>query len=133
MTCCLAGSSAAGEPYGCVATLFASPLIPLQGVHRKVIQTCGGMASWPAMNQSLSRDRAEGVIQYLMQSATFAPRHIVAPGAMGAMGVSDPVASNETANGRAENRRVENAPHQRGALRLCLISCPEQIAGPDTR
>jgi OmpA-OmpF porin, OOP family len=57
-----------------------------------------------AMNQTLSRDRAESVIEYLMQDCNVAPRRIVAPGAMG---ISDPVASNETAAGRSENRRVE--------------------------
>jgi outer membrane protein OmpA-like peptidoglycan-associated protein len=57
-----------------------------------------------AMNQTLSRDRAESVIEYLMQDCNVAPRRIVAPGAMG---ISDPVASNETAAGRADNRRVE--------------------------
>jgi outer membrane protein OmpA-like peptidoglycan-associated protein len=57
-----------------------------------------------AFNQTLSRDRAENVIEYLMQDASVSPRHIVAPGAMG---VSDPAASNETAEGRSENRRVE--------------------------
>jgi OmpA-OmpF porin, OOP family len=57
-----------------------------------------------AMNQTLSKERAEGVIEYLMQECNVAPRHIVAPGAMG---ISDPVASNETAAGRADNRRVE--------------------------
>jgi OOP family OmpA-OmpF porin len=57
-----------------------------------------------AMNQTLSRDRAESVIDYLMQDCNVAPRRIVAPGAMG---ISDPAASNETAAGRAENRRVE--------------------------
>lgn len=58
----------------------------------------------PAMNQTLSKDRAEAVINYLMQACNVSPRHIVAPGAMG---IADPVASNETAQGREENRRVE--------------------------
>ena len=58
----------------------------------------------PAFNQTLSRDRAEAVIDYLMQEGNITPRHIMAPGAMG---VSSPTASNETAAGRAENRRVE--------------------------
>ncbi len=57
-----------------------------------------------AFNQKLSRERAESVIDYLMQSGKVSPRHILAPGAMG---VSDPAASNETAAGRSENRRVE--------------------------
>ena len=57
-----------------------------------------------AANQTLSKDRAENVIDYLMQDAKVSPRHIIAPGAMGE---SDPVASNETPQGRSENRRVE--------------------------
>ena len=57
-----------------------------------------------AMNQKLSMDRAQGVIAYLIQSCNVPVRHIVAPGAMGEVA---PVASNETAAGRAENRRVE--------------------------
>lgn len=57
-----------------------------------------------AMNQSLSKDRAYAVVTYLMQECNVPPRHIVSPGAMG---ISNPVASNETAQGRAQNRRVE--------------------------
>jgi OOP family OmpA-OmpF porin len=57
-----------------------------------------------AMNQTLSMDRAQAVIAYLMQDCNVPVRHIVAPGAMG---TSDPTATNETAQGRAENRRVE--------------------------
>ena len=57
-----------------------------------------------AMNQTLSQDRAEAVVNYLMQQCNVPARHILAPGAMG---ISNPAASNETANGRANNRRVE--------------------------
>lgn len=57
-----------------------------------------------AMNQTLSRDRAEAVIEYLMQECNVSARHILAPGAMG---ISNPVGSNETTQGRAENRRVQ--------------------------
>jgi OmpA-OmpF porin, OOP family len=55
-------------------------------------------------NQSLSKDRAYAVVSYLMQDGNVPPRHIVSPGAMG---ISNPVASNETAQGRSQNRRVE--------------------------
>jgi len=44
------------------------------------------------------------VITYLVQQGGVSPRHIVAPGAMGEYGAA---ASNETKEGRAENRRVE--------------------------
>jgi OmpA-OmpF porin, OOP family len=57
-----------------------------------------------AMNQKLSMERAQGVVAYLMQNCSIPVRHIVAPGAMGE---ADPAASNETAQGRSENRRVE--------------------------
>jgi OmpA-OmpF porin, OOP family len=55
-------------------------------------------------NQQLSMERAEAVIEYLEQTGNIPIMHIVAPGAMG---TSHPEASNETAQGRAENRRVE--------------------------
>jgi OmpA-OmpF porin, OOP family len=57
-----------------------------------------------AMNQQLSMDRAQEVIAFLLQDCNIPVRHIIAPGAMG---TADPTASNETASGRAENRRVE--------------------------
>ena len=57
-----------------------------------------------AMNQNLSMERAQNVIAYLLQNCKVPVRHIIAPGAMGE---AAPVASNETAAGRAENRRVE--------------------------
>jgi OOP family OmpA-OmpF porin len=57
-----------------------------------------------AMNQKLSMDRAQEVIAFLLQDCNIPVRHIVAPGAMG---TADPAAPNETASGRAENRRVE--------------------------
>jgi outer membrane protein OmpA-like peptidoglycan-associated protein len=57
-----------------------------------------------AMNTKLSEDRAKAVVTYLMQRGEVPVRHIVAPGAMGEYGAEAP---NETATGRAENRRVE--------------------------
>jgi OmpA-OmpF porin, OOP family len=57
-----------------------------------------------AMNQKLSMDRAQEVIAFLLQDCNVPVRHIVAPGAMG---TADPAAPNETAQGRAENRRVD--------------------------
>jgi OOP family OmpA-OmpF porin len=56
------------------------------------------------MNTKLSEDRAKAVITYLMQQGGVPVRHIVAPGAMGEYG---PAGSNETKEGRSENRRVE--------------------------
>lgn len=57
-----------------------------------------------AMNTRLSEARAKTVVTYLMQQGGVPVRHIVAPGAMGEYGEAAP---NETASGRAENRRVE--------------------------
>lgn len=56
------------------------------------------------MNTKLSEDRAKAVITCLVQQGNVPIRHIVAPGAMGEYGEA---ASNETKEGRAENRRVE--------------------------
>jgi len=57
-----------------------------------------------AINDKLSEDRAKAVIRYLVQQGNVPVRHIVAPGAMGEYGAKAP---NETAAGRAQNRRVE--------------------------
>jgi len=55
-----------------------------------------------AYNQKLSEKRAEAVSDYLTSEHTIAPERIRVVGA----GESDPVASNETKEGQAENRRV---------------------------
>ena len=57
-----------------------------------------------AVNTKLSKDRAEAVINCLVQEGKIPVRHIVAPGAMGEY---EPASSNETKAGRADNRRVE--------------------------
>jgi outer membrane protein OmpA-like peptidoglycan-associated protein len=57
-----------------------------------------------AMNQQLSMNRAQEVVAFLLQEGKIPLTQIVAPGAMGE---SDPVAANQTKEGRAENRRVE--------------------------
>jgi OmpA-OmpF porin, OOP family len=56
------------------------------------------------MNEKLSEDRAKTVVGYLMRECNVPVWRIVAPGAMGEF---QPALSNETAAGRAENRRVE--------------------------
>ena len=58
----------------------------------------------PEVNTKLSENRAKSVVTYLVQQCGLPSRHIVAPGAMGEYGAT---ASNETKEGRAENRRVE--------------------------
>jgi OmpA-OmpF porin, OOP family len=57
-----------------------------------------------AVNEKLSEDRAKAVVGYLMRECNVPVWRIVAPGAMGEF---QPAASNESASGRAENRRVE--------------------------
>ena len=57
-----------------------------------------------ASNQVLSKERAQAVVAYLLQDCAVPVGRIVAPGAMGE---SNPVDSNETTSGRAENRRVD--------------------------
>jgi OmpA-OmpF porin, OOP family len=60
-----------------------------------------GNAAW---NELLSMRRAQAVIAFLAQSVNIPLTHILAPGAMGE---THPVSSNDTPEGRAENRRVE--------------------------
>jgi len=57
-----------------------------------------------AANQVLSKQRAQAVVAYLLQDCGVPVGRILAPGAMGE---TNPAASNETASGRAENRRVD--------------------------
>jgi OmpA-OmpF porin, OOP family len=57
-----------------------------------------------AMNEKLSEDRAKAVVGYLIRECNVPVWRIVAPGAMGEF---QPAASNESASGREENRRVE--------------------------
>ncbi len=54
-------------------------------------------------NQQLSDNRADAVIAYLQQSCGVPLFRVLAPAAMG---MSNPAASNETTQGKAENRRV---------------------------
>jgi len=54
-------------------------------------------------NQSLSQQRAEAVRQYLSSEEGIAPSRLIAIG----KGESNPVASNDTPEGRQSNRRVE--------------------------
>jgi OOP family OmpA-OmpF porin len=56
-----------------------------------------------AYNEQLSEERAENVVSYLQQTGNIPLTHIVAPGVMGE---TNPAASNESAQGRSENRRV---------------------------
>jgi OmpA-OmpF porin, OOP family len=55
------------------------------------------------INQKLSQERSQAVVNWLAQKGGIPFLHMMAPGAMSTAGA---VASNETAQGRAENRRV---------------------------
>ena len=55
-------------------------------------------------NQVLSKERAQAVVAYLLQECSVPVGRIVSPGAMGE---TNPAASNETPSGRADNRRAE--------------------------
>lgn len=70
-----------------------------------LIQVAGNTdaAGSASRNQALSDRRAAAVVQYLQQDCDVALSRVLVPIAMGA---SNPVASNETAQGRAENRRA---------------------------
>ena len=57
-----------------------------------------------ASNQVLSKERAQAVAAYLLQECGVPVGRILAPGAMGE---ANPVGSNESPSGRAENRRVD--------------------------
>ena len=57
-----------------------------------------------ASNEVLSKHRAEAVVAYLLQECRVPVGRIVSPGALGE---TNPAASNETASGKAQNRRVE--------------------------
>ncbi len=76
------------------------------GMNGYIIEVVGHADSTghDSVNTKLSADRAREVIVYLMQQGGVPVRRMVAPGAMGEY---EPVASNETAAGRAENRRVD--------------------------
>jgi outer membrane protein OmpA-like peptidoglycan-associated protein len=97
------GSSAVSAQAQAALTALAHDAVNLKGyiVQVKGFADSSGSA---AMNQRLSMDRADAVIAYLIQNCNVPVRHIVAPGAMGE---ANPTASNETTQGRAENRRVE--------------------------
>jgi outer membrane protein OmpA-like peptidoglycan-associated protein len=74
--------------------------------HNYLIQVAGyadatGNSAW---NEQLSNRRAEAVVEYLRQECNVPLSRVLAPAGMG---TSQPAASNDTADGRKENRRVE--------------------------
>jgi outer membrane protein OmpA-like peptidoglycan-associated protein len=57
----------------------------------------------PAYNQRLSQRRAQAVVEYLAEHNSIDHDRMIARG----FGMSEPIASNDTAEGRAKNRRVQ--------------------------
>jgi len=76
-----------------------------KGITGYVIQVKGyaSKVGSAALNQRLSSERAENVTDFLEQQGQIPLTNILAPGAMG---TSRQVASDSTAEGQAENRRV---------------------------
>jgi chemotaxis protein MotB len=88
---------------------IAPILAPMQTAHITVIGYTDNVPIGPELrqqgiesNQQLSLKRAQTVMQYLISQGVN-PAALTADG----MGDADPVASNATAQGRAQNRRVE--------------------------
>ncbi len=73
-----------------------------QGFKAIIVQGYTDSRGSAADNQTLSLKRAQSVREYLT-TQQIPPEKITAEG----QGASKPVASNDTADGRAENRRVE--------------------------
>jgi outer membrane protein OmpA-like peptidoglycan-associated protein len=97
------GESTLGPDDKAALAQLAAEATKLSGYIVEVQGFCDSVGNASA-NQSLSKDRAYAVVSYLMQEGNVPPRHIVSPGAMG---IAKPAASNETAQGRSANRRVE--------------------------
>jgi outer membrane protein OmpA-like peptidoglycan-associated protein len=55
------------------------------------------------MNQTLSQSRAEAVQQYMINAMRLPSYRLIATG----YGETNPIANNETASGRAQNRRID--------------------------
>ena len=81
---------------------IAQTALGMKGIILQIIGYADSVGSAEA-NTRLSGDRAKSVVTYLFQQCNIPMRFMVAPGAMGEF---QPAASNETKEGRAENRRV---------------------------
>lgn len=76
-----------------------------QTINAYIIQVQGyaSAVGSAALNQKLSAERADNVLNVLEQEGKIPLTNVLAPGAMG---TTDQVGSNSTAEGQAENRRV---------------------------
>ena len=84
-----------------LATL-ASQAKPMQG-YMIGVEGYADASGNADLNQKLSLDRSQAVVNWLAQKGGIPFFRMLAPGAMS---TAEPVASNETASGRAQNRRV---------------------------
>ncbi len=71
--------------------------------HTDDVDIKAAFSYWMASNWELSAKRAASVVRYLIKNAGVAPESLAAVG----RSYYDPVGSNDTAEGRAQNRRVE--------------------------
>jgi OmpA-OmpF porin, OOP family len=76
-----------------------------QSINAYIIQVQGyaSAVGSAALNQKLSAERADSVLSFIEQQGKIPLTNVLAPGAMG---TTDQVGSNSTAEGQAENRRV---------------------------
>jgi outer membrane protein OmpA-like peptidoglycan-associated protein len=95
--------SISGEDRNALADLAKKALAYQKGYVIQVAAFADSVGT-ASSNQLLSKERAQAVVAYLLQECSVPVGRIVAPGAMGE---SNPAASNETTSGRTENRRAE--------------------------
>lgn len=76
---------------------------PFEGDSKIVVQGNTDSTGSPGSNQKLSEKRAESVKDYLVTHTSLPPQKVSAQG----FSSSQPIASNKTEKGRAENRRVD--------------------------
>jgi OmpA-OmpF porin, OOP family len=95
--------SLSGEDRNALADLAKKALVYEKGYTIQVSAFADSVGT-ASSNQVLSKERAQAVVAYLLQECNIPVGRIVAPGAMGE---SNPVASNESASGRSDNRRAE--------------------------
>lgn len=95
--------SISGQDRNALADLAKQALVYQKGYVIQVAAFADSMGT-ASSNQVLSKERAQAVVAYLLQECSVPVGRIVAPGAMGE---TNPAASNETPSGRAENRRAE--------------------------
>lgn len=96
------GSTAIDAQYKPQLVKLAKQAMSVNGYTMQVQGYASAVGS-AALNQTLSLDRAEHVLDFLEQQGGIPMTNILAPGAMG---TSDQVASDSNAEGQASNRRV---------------------------